>query len=1009
MICSRIAGKVKLLLAAAIWLLILSFPSSAERLTGIAGLILDPSGARVPDAAISVVNQDTGFRRGAESDPEGSYTIASLQPGLYKITVRKDGFRTMIRFGVRVDASQAARVDFSLAVGSTQEVITVEGTPLPVRSDGDVSVGSTSGRQEIERLPVNGGGVLSFIELTPGVLITPATRGEAGQFSADGQRPNTNYFTVDGASANSGVIAGGSPAQATGGTLPAFSAIGSLHSMMSVEALDELTVRTSSTGSEFGRMPGAQVSMTSRSGTNEFHGSGVYFFRHERMAANDWFANGHGEGQAPLRVNDFAASLGGPAVKNRTFFFLAYEGIRLRQPFAWTTPVPSQDFRATAPSWMSPLLDAYPLANGTDLGRGLAEWTGRNTRPSSLDAGSARVDQLITSRVSLFVRYSDSPSQSEFGNTYLNRLNVRTLGGTAGLNIQPGGGWVLDSRINGSYVRAESGWKLTNAQSFDACALAPLLAKLLPPSDACTNLIRFSIAGTPQVAFGSEGARRQGQFQAVQSARYDRGKSSLRFGADYRRLTPERQDAGGTLSFIADSIDSLSADRNLWKASSAPQTGQAMLHELSLYVHETVRISSSLTATFGARWELSPPPHSNGPANFLNLATQTIDQADRTIWPLDTSNIAPRGGLAWRPFGSDHTVLRAGAGVYYDSSLSLATDVVNGGPLNVEQFYNSIHAPLATTYLRYGFLPNLKLPVITQWNASVEQSFGTANIASITYVGAIGRRLIRREVGGTGSTDLAWYALSTNHGKSDYHGLQLNFTRTLAHRWQGRVGYTWSHSIDDSSTEGALHWAGSGAQPSWDRGSSDFDVRHAMNGTLSYQLPKMLGGWSLDSIVRTRSGFPITVLNKDHYLGVALANAFRPNLIGGVSLWLKDPLAPGGRVINRAAFQVLADGVQGNLGRNALTGFGMWQADASLRREFTLPEKRAIEIRVEAFNVFNHPSFADPGQYLINPLFGQSTSMLNLMLGTGTPGSGLAPLFQAGAPRSVQVMLRLRF
>ncbi len=973
------------------------------------GVVVDPSGARVPDAAISVVNQDTGFRRSTVSGPEGGYVIGSLQPGPYKITVRKEGFRTLIRFGVRAGVAQAARVDFSLAVGSTQEVITVEGAVAALRSPEDPSAGSSLGRNELERLPVNGGGILSYIELTPGVLMTPATRGEAGQFSTDGQRPNTNYFTVDGASANSGVIAGGSPAQTTGGTLPVFSAIGSLHSMISVEALEELTVRTSAAGSEFGRMPGAQISLTSRSGGNELHGSAVYFFRHELLAANDWFANGHNDAQAPLRVSDYAASIGGPLIRNRTFFFAAYEGMRLRQPFAWSTAVPSRAFRQTAPQWMGPLLDAFPAANGADLGRGLAEWTGRNNRPSSLDSGSIRLDQLITPRVSAFARYSDSPSHSEFGNTRLNRLDVRAVSGTAGLNVQIGSGWLLDSRWNGSHIGADSAWRLEESRSFDGCSLAPVLSRLLPPADACSNLIRFSIAGTPQVSFGREGQREQQQFQVVQTAKLDRAKHSLRLGADYRRLVPYRRDAGGTLSFIADSIDSVSADRNLWKSQSALQTGEAVLHELSVFVHDTVRISSRLTATYGVRWELSPPPHHSGAANFLNPYTQTIEQLQRPIWKTDITYVAPRIGLAYRPGNSDRWVVRAGAGVYYDSSLSFATDVVNGGPLNVEEFYNAIHAPLARTVLRYGFMPDLKLPVVTQWNFSVERAAGRSGIVSATYVGSIGRRLIRREVGGAGSTELAWYALSTNHGESDYEGLQLNFTRTFAGRWQGRFGYTWSHSVDDSSTEAALHWAGRGASATTDRGSSDFDVRHAATGTLSYQLPKAAGGFNIDSIFRARSGFPIAVLNKDHYLGVALANAFRPNLVVGVPVWIDDPQAAGGRRINRDAFQTPADGVQGNLGRNALTGSGMWQVDAALRREFALHEKRSLELRAEAFNVFNHPSFSDPVRYLINPLFGQSSSMLNLMLGMGTPGSGLAPLFQAGGPRAIQLMVRLRF
>ena len=226
---------------------------------------------------VSAINEDTGFRRIGYSRTDGGYTVASLEPGVYKITVRKPGFRTIIRFGVKLEVSQPARLDFTLAVGSMQEAITVEGAPALLNSE-DGSVGTLVARDEIEHLPLNGRGLISLLELAPGTVVTPATRGEAGQFTVNGQRPNTHYFTVDGVSANTGVSAGGLPAQSTGGSLPGMTAFGSLHSLISLDALEEFRVQTSSAIPEFGRLPGAQVSLSSRAGTNEFHGSHALFF-----------------------------------------------------------------------------------------------------------------------------------------------------------------------------------------------------------------------------------------------------------------------------------------------------------------------------------------------------------------------------------------------------------------------------------------------------------------------------------------------------------------------------------------------------------------------------------------------------------------------------------------------------------------------------------------------------------------------------------------------------------
>lgn len=142
-------------------------------------------------------------------------------------------------------------------------------------------------------------------------------------------------------------------------------------------------------------------------------------------------------------------------------------------------------------------------------------------------------------------------------------------------------------------------------------------------------------------------------------------------------------------------------------------------------------------------------------------------------------------------------------------------------------------------------------------------------------------------------------------------------------------------------------------------------------------------------------------------MGMTFANAFRPDLVPGESVWVADRGAPGGRRLNRAAFQA-TDNRQGNLGRNALRGFGMYQADLALRREFPMG-KAFLQVRAEAFNLMNHGNFADPTRFLSSPLFGESPSMLNLMLGTGSPGSGLTPLFQSGGARSIQVSARFRF
>jgi hypothetical protein len=1010
-VSKRYAERLLLILAAFL------LPLAADNYTQVSGVILDPSGASVPGAIVTVVNEDSGLRRVTESQSDGGYAVSSLQPGVYKITVRKLGFRTMIRFGVKLSEAQPARADFKLVVGSLQETVTVEGA-APLIQHEDASVGTLVARDEIENLPLNGGGLLTLLELAPGTVVTPATHGEAGQFTVNGQRPNTHYFTVDGVSANSGVGGGGLPAQSTGGTLPGMTAFGSLDSLVSLDALEEVRVQTSTTLSEFGRMPGAQVSLTSRSGSNELHGSLLYGFRNEALGANDWIANRHGDARAPQREQEFVGTLGGPLWRDHTFFFISYEAMRLRQPFVLNQPVPTLAARESSAVWAGPLLNLFPQPNGPDLGGGLAEWTSGISRPSQLDTGAIRLDHAFTARLSAFARYSESPSSTEFGSQPVNNLDVRYRGLTLGFNLRARSNLLLDLRANASSATSNSVWQPAGPTATPPCSLEPTTLVFLNTPGICDYLIRLSIAGVGQLVSGSEGQRSQTQFQIAPTATWNLANHAIRFGADYRRLAPMRTDATGALSILADTVPDLApSSTNYWSAMSDRQHISAVLKEISLFAQDTWRVKPRLTATFGLRWEISPAPLPGPGSNFLDPQTGSPISL-QSVWPSTYANFAPRFGVAYQLTDRGRTVLRAGGGFYFDSTLSLATDLVNGGPLNVTD-YDTKRNLFRSVHLSFGFPPNLRLPLVKQWNASIEHAFSGHDVLSVGYVGSSSGNLIRREIGGDGSTPLLLLAVATNHGSSDYHALEAQYRRHLAHGLQALVSYAWSHSMDNSSTDAGLNWAAAGFTPAQDHGSSDFDVRHSLTLGFTYQLPVAVHaavwrGWALDGTFRARTGFPINVLSSEQFQGIIYENISRPNLVAGQPLWIADPSAPGGQRINRDAFKaqpLSTSGTpqQGTLGRNALSGLGMSQLDLALRREFFAGEKRSLQLRLEAFNALNHPNFADPIRFLASPLFGESTSMLNLMLGTGSPSSGLAPIFQAGGPRSAQITLRFKF
>ena len=235
-------------------LAVFAFAAAGQRYVDLYGRIADTTDGGIGQASITVVNEeDFAGRRSPTRRPVHGWVPP---PGAYKITVRKEGFGPLC---VRspADRGRSTRADFILPVGSIEETITVVGTPPLVTQD-DGSTGARLDREDFERLPLNGRGLLTLLEMTPGTNVIPATRGDAGQFTASGQRANANYFTVDGVSANTGVTAGGLPAQTTGGTLPALSAFGSMDSLISLESVQELRITTSSTVAEFGRLPGAR-------------------------------------------------------------------------------------------------------------------------------------------------------------------------------------------------------------------------------------------------------------------------------------------------------------------------------------------------------------------------------------------------------------------------------------------------------------------------------------------------------------------------------------------------------------------------------------------------------------------------------------------------------------------------------------------------------------------------------------------------------------------------------
>jgi len=1020
----------------------------------LTGHVTDPSKARIVGAKVAVISAGTGFHYETTTNVSGEYDLANLPPSAYRIEVEKSGFKRLIKPGVILHIQDALAIDFEMSIGSASESVTVEaGAPLLNTSDATVSTLIENGF--VENMPLNGRSFSTLINLTPGVVLVPTNFFEEGQFSVNGQRPDANYFMVDGVSANLGAPVA-SFVQGGSGQLPATNAFGGFSNLVSLDALQEFRIQTSTFAPEFGRTPGAQVSVVTKSGNNTLHGTAFEHLRNDMFDANNWFANNKGLKKPELRQNDFGGALGGPIIKDRLFFFGSYEGVRVRQPQIANTYVPDLASRQSAPAAVQPLLSAFPQPTGGNCPNcpaGTAAFAAGYSDPSSLDSYCGRADYILSRKVTLFGRYSDAPSSTvqrgggRFRTAYsnLNHTKARTQTATVGVDGTTTPHLLNELRFNYSLSRGQSFLTLDNF----AGAVAPTDSVLLPtPQTSGNSFLGFFGDFNPfglSFDFGSLAHNVQHQINVTDSVSWSIGAHQMKFGVDYRRLRPEEGSFTYQLGYEFLSLQNVLANSVpvAFVASRTPDV-QMVISNWSIFAQDTWKMTRNLAATYGLRWEYNAVPSSpNGTPPFTvnqvsNLSTATIAPAGTTLWHPQKDDFAPRLGLAWQ--ARPNLVLRAGAGFFYDLGYSDITNAMISFPYIQAKppilgtsfpLTGSDAAPPAFTTSPPARVmsvvdPNHVLPRTYEWNAAVEHSITSADVLKLTYVGAAGRKVMRKDVYiAPGPNFTGEFDLLSNHGTSNYDALQAQYRHRLSHGLQTLLSYTWGHSIDDVSSD-VNYQNVPLAQALSERGPSDYDIRNTFSAAISYDIPgpsagvlkQIVGNWSTDSIIYARSAPPVNVVTgQNPYAGSVLSGADsvqRPDVVPGVPFYLSQASAPGGKIINAAAFRIPTSG-QGDLGRNALHGFGATQWDITLRRQFRFTERISLQARGDFFNVLNHPNFGNPinnlgsGSGMPNPFFGQSTQMLANYLGSGGQSGGLNPLYQIGGPRSIQLALKLQF
>ncbi|MFZ1974721.1 MAG: TonB-dependent receptor [Candidatus Acidiferrales bacterium] len=1036
----------------------------------ISGLVIDPSGAIIAGADILVANDATGVQYSARTNQDGIYLVANLLPGTYRLQVAKIGFKTLIKPEIILNVQDALAINFTLPVGAASEIVTVE-AGVPLLNTESAAVSTVVDRQFAENLPMNGRSFQTLIQLTPGIVLTPTHEGSEGQFSVNGQRTASNNWMVDGVSANIGVGSNFNGGNGVAGAVGSFSVLGGTNSLVSVDAMQEFRIETSTYAPEFGRTPGAQISIATRSGANQFHGTAFDYLRNYDLDANNWFADEAGLAKPAERQNDFGGTFSGRILRDRTFFFFSYEGLRLGLPQTTFTGVPDLSARQNAAQPTQPLLNAYPLPNGPDnVATGVADFNASYSNPATLDAYSLRLDHKIGGKVALFGRYNYSPSQSDSrgaGVLYplsdVNVAKITTQTATTGITWSITPFAVNDFRFNYSTVQASS----SNYLDGFGGAVPPSVLPFPNPYSIRNATFEFTVFGFahPDLSVGSGTRNGQRQLNFVDSFSAEKGTHQLKFGVDYRRLSPSFHPSLYTQEPIFLNVLTASANDLFAAQVFSVRDSTLLFQNLGLFAQDTWRVLPRLTLTYGLRWDMDFSPSSlDGPAlpavsgfNLSDLSGLALAPPGTPPFQTTFGNVAPRIGLAYqlRPSTDWGLVLRGGFGVFYDLATSQVGDLLGtdypfgatatllGGALGGTATFpltlaDSAPPPITAAELSSSGAtltaldPRLKLPYTLEWNIALQQQLGTQQSFSASYIGSTGRRLLQSAFISSPNPSFSNTDLIANTASSDYAALQLQFQRRLSHGLQALASYTWSHSIDDGSN--GTFGAGPnsfvpGVSANANRGPSDFDLRNTFSAALTYDIPAprahlfaktILGGWSVQNVLQAWSAPPVNVYYSSFEF---LANAFaqiRPDIVPDMPLYLHGPQYPGGKALNPAAFTSPPTDSSGNplrqgdLGRNALRGFGAAQWDFAVHRDFPIHEGIKLQFRAEMFNVLNHPNFGPPIGDLqsptsINSQFGVSTETLAQSLG-GTAGvGGFSSLYQVGGPRSIQLALKLFF
>ena len=1130
----------------------------------VSGTITDSTGAVVSGVQVTVRNLATNLSRTTSSSATGAYSVTNLEVGAYEITAKKDGFRTFRLPSVDLTVAHVSTIDAELVPGATSEEVTVRGDSVAPIDFETSQVSNLVDQQQMKDLPLITRDPYSLVLLSPG---TSQTNTGLGGFTINGSRERNNNFMLDGVDNNDTSVPG-----IPDGVLSA-----------NPDSTEEFRVITNNFNAEYGRNTGAIIEVVTKSGTNKFHGGAYEFGRWNSFGgARDWFnpaidSSGASTRMNPYVRNQFGYSIGGPIIKDKTFFFFNEEFDRFRTTLTNSATVPTQGFKngvfnytTTDQNPDSPYFGktiTVPVdltatgANNGAFGAPLDPtmqkvfglfpnptvengdgYTGTLFFPSASQQNSystvAKIDHHFTDRETVSVRYGYDHFVDP--NPTHNDILPGNVGGVSEKAINQGLSANLVSTLTNNLVNNFNfGWN--KIYSNFGCTGISTLDSVIPSTDQFGNGWDFNM--DPFTSVGCTALVSNGQWRKTGTTSYGdnltwvHGAHTLKFGADFRNVGEQgpnnffsrRQvalqsflNAGVALAgnvndpagFDVSTVqlqDAASAYYGfVWedvnaeffnKAEQRTATDQKHFrqHEYDWFGQDTWKVRRNLTLTLGLRYQLDGVPYEEN-ANFSNLLVSPTSAPPLTmsvvgpgtgkqLYNNDYSNIEPRVGFSWDPFGTGKTAVRGAFGIFHDRVFGNLFGNARGNP-PFEQDYVNFPFETVNNYFGSGAFPlpsvpqTVPSPVIpdgaalapvlfdthfrntgtNNWSLGIQRELGGNNVIDVSYVGAEGHH-IYREVDGnppdpalvqqllticssptnpqntTGCTTddviktnlylgkefgvLPFDAVAHNAlvqpfyqvsvGNSIYNSLQAKFTHRMSHGLQVQGAYTWSHGIDDSSDPlveaiGNRGFPRNSLDLREERGNSDNDVRHVAVISYIWDTPfgrgktylrdgvvgKIFEGIQFAGITTLQTGHPFDVFSttdmertglsgradlvpgQNPYLAGSGPGFNTPENSAGTKIWFSNTNAFSGRSDGSGA--PLFDG-PGNIGRNHFYGPGLVDFDLSFSKTMKFTERINAQLRVEAYNIFNHPHFNNPGSDINvfgnqvgSPIFGLITS-----------------------------------